>query len=307
MKYRHAPSICVLLASLAPACGGGDFVGSSGHDATNRDGSADGTAGNAGSDAGLGGSSTGGTDASVGDTGGTSPGSGGSGGRGSGGRGSGGRPSSGGADSGAGGATTMDAGNGNGGASSGGARDDAGGTNSGGTGTGGVGTGGMNGGGTSGSGGGGNGGTCTNPVDWYIDADHDGYGALNGRKISACTQPSPDYSKFGGDCEDGMPDVHPQLTAQETHYFDSPYKTSSGQESFDWDCSGKEDGNPTAPVATKCSLLTLGACGGTGYEPIQRSGNALCGSNQYQTCSSSLALTCDLSKITIATTLYACR
>ncbi|HEX4341093.1 MAG TPA: hypothetical protein VH062_34530 [Polyangiaceae bacterium] len=332
-SQRSAFSSSVLLFVFVTACGGGDFIGSSiatgGHSATDgglESGSraGGGSSGGSGSliDGGSGGASSG-TGGSVGGGGAKSTG----GSKGSGGRGAGGTTTSdGGATSdggmtgggttgsggrGAGGATTSDGGaSANGGTSSGGAQS-SGGTSSGGTGnTGGVvSSGGSNpvSGGTTGSGG-----ECANPVAWYVDNDQDGYGSSSAPALLSCDQPGPHYTKVGGDCHDGNKDVHPQVTAQEKAYFEAPYSATNGVNSFDYDCSGTEDGDPSEPkAASSCPALSAGACGGSGYLMVATGGraapNGYCGSKSYRTCVSQVALLCQAQDVTNFSVAYRCK
>lgn len=132
------------------------------------------------------------------------------------------------------------------------------------------------GGGAAGSGGG-----CE-PVPWYPDRDADGYGALDG-VVDACDAPGEAWSSRAGDCHDGNSAVHPDQAA----YFDGPYRGAAG-ESFDYDCDGRESGDPTQLGASPgCSGLALANCSGQGFVPTTRTGvgvNALCGSRALEQC-----------------------
>lgn len=285
MRYRFARSSRIVLVALLPACGGGDFSTTSGRGASH-----------AGPDAASDGPSSGGM---TGD--GARPGGGGSGGSGnsSGGEGSGGRQAG---DGGAnpGGNKSSGGSPGNSGSDAGSDTDaGAGGTMDGGAGSGGS----MNSGGINGAGG-----ACPDPITWYVDNDQDGYGAESAPKIQSCEKPQGHYTKVGGDCQDEERSVHPQLSPQEKKYFGTAYKTLAGVESYDYDCSGVETGDPSPsqPRAAMCSLLTLGGCGGSGYSPGTRGGigtNAYCGSQKFQTCKGSLTCTGTIGQVT---TPYAC-
>lgn len=107
-----------------------------------------------------------------------------------------------------------------------------------------------------------------------------------------CTPPDPDaWAVNPGDCDDEDPRVHPG----QTEYFDQPYSVVGG-DSFDFDCSKAEEGDPTMDgAAPSCSLLSIVGCGGTGFSPTQRSGagrDSLCGSKTTVTCTPS-ALSCN--------------
>jgi hypothetical protein len=281
MKYRFARSSRVVLVALLPACGGGDFTATSGSGGSH-----------AGPDAAIDGSSSGGT---TGDGG--RPGSGGSGGGGnsSGGAGSGGRQTG---DGGPGGnqGTGGNGGGSNQDAGAGGAAD--GGSSAGGT----TNTGGTASGGINGAGGG-----CSNPITWYVDADQDGYGSTSAPTVKSCSQPQGHYTKVGGDCDDTKRDVHPQLDAQEKKFFGTPYRTADGADSYDYDCSGVETGDPGQQKASTCAPLMIGGtCGGTGYSPGMRGAglNAYCGSQKFQTCKL-VTVSCSTTTANV-TTPYGC-
>lgn len=140
-------------------------------------------------------------------------------------------------------------------------------------------------GGTGGSGGaGGTTVVCLDPSTWYRDKDLDGYGTDIVSKVS-CEAPAPTgWSQVGGDCQDDNPAVHPGQTT----YFGQPFGTS-GPDSFDYDCSGTEEGDPALPIATStCVVSPLSACTGSGYLPVSGTGrmaNPLCGSQNGAQCS----------------------
>ena len=75
-------------------------------------------------------------------------------------------------------------------------------------------------------------GTPCTPVDYYLDADHDGYGA--GDLLSDC-EPPADAADVDGDCDDANADVHPGQT--------------DGCNGVDDDCDldFDEDGGATTP------------------------------------------------------------
>ena len=132
--------------------------------------------------------------------------------------------------------------------------------------------------------GGGESSTCTSPTTWYPDSDRDSYGRSTGTVV-ACDQPSNGFWALeGGDCQDDDADVHPK----QQNYFDGSYSTSGGTDSFDYDCSGHEDGDPSQiGAAPNCgSLLGIG-CAGSGFRATNRTGvgvNPLCGSRTKITC-----------------------
>lgn len=128
--------------------------------------------------------------------------------------------------------------------------------------------------------------TCSEPVLWYADGDGDGYGRSSAM-MRACPAPSGSWTQRAGDCNDDDPRVHPDQPG----FFDEPYQAPDGSLSFDFDCSGAEEGNgqqSAAPAA--CGPLELTACSGSGYVPIARAGamNRLCGSHRKMTCTAAV-------------------
>lgn len=265
------PSLFALAAAVGTclaACSGGEF-GSSGEPNGVTDGGGNPTEGGAGSTSSAGGAQH-------------------SGGSGSNAGGSGGRSGDGGATSGTGGRT------GQGGTSSGGSATDAsaggqpgsgGASGSGGaTGNGGV----ANTGGTGGAAGAGggivtlDGSTCSDPTTWYPDNDQDQYGRSSGAVVSCSAPADGHWATIGGDCNDDEGDVHPNATQGQ----DQPYQTSGGTTSFDYDCSGQEEGNPNQEgAAPACGVISL--CSGSGFVKTSRTGtgvNPLCGSTTKATC-----------------------
>ena len=254
--YRLARLSRILLVAVLPACGGGDFTSKTRSSSTGPDAALDGSAPSSGSakGSGGGGNSSGGSGADAGASAGGD-------------QGSGGTLGTGGTDAGS---------PGNGGAAG------AGGSSAGGTASsGGNGNGGVN----------GSGGSCPDPTTWYLDVDQDGYGSDTAKTVVSCTQPQGHYVKIGGDCNDNESKVHPQLTQQEVRFFGTPYRARNGTDSYDYDCSGVETGDPSQPKAGACVWLSVvGNCAeaGNGYVAEtgggQTSSNPFCGSQKLQTC-----------------------
>jgi hypothetical protein len=151
-------------------------------------------------------------------------------------------------------------------------------------------------------------GTCEHRTVWYGDADGDGFGDP-AKVFVACTKPaSGNWVDFDGDCDDRDARVHPHQTS----YFVTAYRTVGGAESFDYDCSGMEDGDPSQAIApASCGLLSLTLCGGSGYSATSRTGlgvDAHCGSTMQTTCVASVAglLVCQ-SVTATAGNPYGCR
>jgi hypothetical protein len=133
---------------------------------------------------------------------------------------------------------------------------------------------------------------CTTRLVWYADDDHDGFGD-RARLVVACMKPANgSWVPNSDDCDDADARVHPGQTA----YFGAPYTAPSGDDSFDYDCSGTEDADPSlAPAPADCSLLAIGSCGGSGYLPTSRAGAGTapwCGSVQTLTCSVDTLVLC---------------
>jgi hypothetical protein len=271
-RIRSCPRAAgLLLGALAAACSGSEFgTSKSGQSASGGGSGSGGTTADAMSTSGGG---------QLGSGGGSSGGSGATLGSGGVGATEGGRQS-GGAGSSSGGALTVDAG----GAANGG----TGAVASGGTGTGHADAGG-----------------CANPATWYRDSDGDGYGT-DSVKIISCSSPAPTgWTTQGGDCMDDKRDVNPGQTT----YFDTPYSVGNGNNSFDWDCSGTEDGDPTQKTGGKCGLFQ--SCdASTGYTQTARTGtnlNPFCGSQSYLTCTGVIGL-CSASTKDLGTgSGYRCR
>jgi hypothetical protein len=124
-------------------------------------------------------------------------------------------------------------------------------------------------------------GSC-DPVVWFPDGDGDGYGRSSGQVIS-CTPPTNGaWVRRGGDCDDDNKAVSPK----ETDYESSSYTTASNATSFDYNCSGVEEPDPTElGAAPPCNSIL--SCTGSGFAPTMRSGpgvNPLCGSTSKVTC-----------------------
>lgn len=125
--------------------------------------------------------------------------------------------------------------------------------------------------------------SCSAPSTWYPDGDHDRVGRTSGA-VQSCESPGDHFVKKGGDCNDDNALVYPG----QTEYFEEPYVGSGGGETFDYDCSGKEEGSDDQlGAAPNCGGLALSNCSGQGYVPTDRTGtgqNKLCGSAVVRTC-----------------------
>ena len=164
-----------------------------------------------------------------------------------------------------------------GGADNGGAADDAGAGGEGGA-LGLAGSGGTL--GDSGAAGAGDAGACT-ASQWFPDGDGDDYGRTTAQ-VEACVAPTAGkWVSHGGDCNDDDALVFPK----EKDFKSTGYAVTGGV-SFDYDCSGQEEPDPTAlGAAPACSSVL--ACTGSGFAGTGRTGvgvNPLCGSKTLVTC-----------------------
>ncbi|HEX3597273.1 MAG TPA: hypothetical protein VHU80_19325 [Polyangiaceae bacterium] len=134
--------------------------------------------------------------------------------------------------------------------------------------------------------------TCATRSVWYADGDGDGHGSA-ATAVVGCSKPSATgWSTTSDDCDDADARVHPGQTV----YFGVPYATASG-DSYDFDCSGVEEPDPSAPLApASCALVGVGdTCGGSGYLATKRTGagkSPLCGSAQKSTCEAMTLVLC---------------
>jgi hypothetical protein len=142
--------------------------------------------------------------------------------------------------------------------------------------------------------------SCAQPGSWYADDDRDGYGRASA-KVSACSAPGEAWSQRAGDCNDDIADVHPEQST----FFDHAYQAADGSMSFDYDCSGHEEGNNQQQAAPDdCGILALLNCTGSGYSKVARAGadNPLCGSRRKDFCQGALlgAVGCETSSEDVA-------
>ena len=122
---------------------------------------------------------------------------------------------------------------------------------------------------------------CVGLKPFYTDADGDGFGT--GAKIGeACTAP-PGSSLAPGDCLDSNDKVKPGQAS----FFFTGYTNAAGKLSYDYDCNGTEEGEPTKPTGD-CAVCRAGD-----YLKIARPSspavlNMYCGStNRINACSGS--------------------
>jgi hypothetical protein len=147
---------------------------------------------------------------------------------------------------------------------------------------------------------------CNELLIWYADKDGDGYG-VDAQTRESCGAPEGAWAPRGGDCADGDARVHPGQSS----FYGDPYKNQAGADSFDFDCSGKEEGNPAQTLApSRCKFLTFPSCGGAGYVATSRSGtgiHAYCGSTTRESCEASVAYVVCESKTKSGVEPYGCR
>ena len=138
-------------------------------------------------------------------------------------------------------------------------------------------------GGAGGASGDGAGGGC-DPVAWYPDGDGDGFGRTTGRVVSCEAPTNGAWVTAGGDCDDDNNAVFPH----EATYESDGYTSASSTLSYDYDCSTKEEVDPTQlGAAPNCAAMGILNCVGTGFAATNRTGegvNPLCGSKSLVTC-----------------------
>jgi hypothetical protein len=137
--------------------------------------------------------------------------------------------------------------------------------------------------GAGGASGDGAGGGC-DPVAWYPDGDGDGFGRTTGRVVSCEAPTNGAWVTAGGDCDDDNNAVFPH----EATYESDGYTSASSTLSYDYDCSTKEEVDPTQlGAAPNCAAMGILNCVGTGFAATNRTGegvNPLCGSKSLVTC-----------------------
>ena len=111
---------------------------------------------------------------------------------------------------------------------------------------------------------------------------------------AACAAPGNDWVQMGGDCQDHNSAVHPATSSAPMPFQGTGYTDNAGQESFDYDCNGAEEGDPSQDEVGACSGLTSCDQGAAGYLPrTDRSGpgvDSFCGSTTTVTCTELLNL-----------------
>jgi hypothetical protein len=146
------------------------------------------------------------------------------------------------------------------------------------------------------------------PVLLFQDLDGDGFGGNTPDDIGRGCPPLAGFSEVNGDCHDAKPspqDPAGDVFPGQTLFFSDPYPSPSGP-SFDYDCSGREEPDPSpefVPAQAECEDLAP-PCGGVrGYrEPATpRTGigvNKLCGAIDRVNCSAATISSCTFVSIT---------
>jgi hypothetical protein len=134
---------------------------------------------------------------------------------------------------------------------------------------------------------------CSEPTTYYKDDDGDGFGTST-EMILSCTYPGSNWSVLGGDCRDDLATVKPYSVGSPdpplysgTGYSDA---TKPQSVSFDYDCTGAEDGDPSNAYGVNPDCSKLLNCTGVGYVAVNPSRmgpgiNPYCGSTTVRRCS----------------------
>jgi hypothetical protein len=121
-------------------------------------------------------------------------------------------------------------------------------------------------------------------VAWFPDADGDGFGRASGQVLSCDPPAVGKWAAKAGDCDDDNNAVF----LKEPDFEASSYTATSNGLSFDYDCSNKEESDPTQlGAAPACASMGILNCVGSGFANTARTGpgvNPLCGSKSLVTC-----------------------
>jgi hypothetical protein len=130
------------------------------------------------------------------------------------------------------------------------------------------------------------------PITYYKDDDSDGFGKTS-ESTSSCVPPSGKWSVLNGDCRDDLPNVKPFSPASPDppQYSGTGYADGNKPQgvSFDYDCTGAEEADPTNAYGNEPDCPSILNCSGVGYIAVNppRSGtgiNPRCGSLQLKRC-----------------------
>jgi len=131
---------------------------------------------------------------------------------------------------------------------------------------------------------------CEALKPYYADRDGDGFGA--GAKVGEACKPPVGTSLAAGDCLDTDKQVKPGSAA----FFFTGYTNASGQISYDFDCNGVEEREPTKTVGPGCAVCRVGD-----YTAVKRKGppptnaDLFCGSTTRVAACGSTSSACSLS------------
>jgi hypothetical protein len=154
---------------------------------------------------------------------------------------------------------------------------------------------------------------CSEPITYYTDNDSDGFGTSLNPTISCTPPPGNKWSVLPGDCRDDLPNVKPYtMGAPNPPLYSGVGYADAGKPqgvSFDYDCSGAEEADPSnsAGGEPNCALLN---CNGVGYAAVNpaRTGTGIdprCGSTTLHRCNGNI-LNC-LVLTEVSTEPYRCR
>jgi hypothetical protein len=134
---------------------------------------------------------------------------------------------------------------------------------------------------------------CSEPIVYYKDADGDGFGVSTETTIT-CTPPGSHWSVLTGDCRDDLSNVKPYSVNSP----DPPVYSCVGYAdntkpqgvSFDYDCTGTEDKDPSNAYGPEPACSGPLDCTGVGYAAVNpaRTGTGIdpyCGSTSVKRCS----------------------
>lgn len=115
---------------------------------------------------------------------------------------------------------------------------------------------------------------CTEPVVYYKDEDGDGFG-VDTDTTTSCTPLSGKWSASGGDCRDDLAAVRPfrQGDPNPPAYSGTGYPANNKPQgiSFDYDCSGSEEADPTNVYGVEPDCAGPLSCSGVGYVAVNPS------------------------------------
>lgn len=125
---------------------------------------------------------------------------------------------------------------------------------------------------------------CESLKPYYTDGDADGFGA--GVKAGEACTPPAGTSLAAGDCLDTDKFVKPGAAG----FFFTGYTTASGKLSYDFDCNGIEEREPTKTVGPGCAMCRVGDYTSVGRANPAPNADFFCGSTtKVGACGSSSA------------------